>query len=333
MAGAFDPVLGQPVPERLVKTARGAEPARRGEVVQFPVRGKPPGVPWRAREWGAMAASLALGAVISWKLLSPPEPLMTASNGSLVARGALASALERQLAGAQTEADPVRIGLSFETRDGHFCRSFQLRDAGTAGLALNDTLLAQTALSRAAESTDPEIRFRAVYNLGLLNLRMATRDSTGRDRLLAEARRRYREALLLKPEAPPLGPTTTAILEASGGVARIFDGSGGIALMDTYARGVVGTMPGPDLVWALRALWDALEAGDTQRSHDISACLTALVSMVTGLDGYVAFEKYMLVKQGVLSSRRMRGPVFYGIDDVTAGLLDELFDRLRASVA
>ncbi len=134
VAGAFGPVLGQPVPERLVNTARGAEPARRGEVVQFPVRGKPPGMPWRAREWGAMAASLALGAVISWKLLSPAEPLMTASNGSLVARGALAAALARQLAGTQTEADPVRIGLSFETRDGHFCRSFQLRDAGTAGL-------------------------------------------------------------------------------------------------------------------------------------------------------------------------------------------------------
>lgn len=140
------------------------------------------------------------------------------------------------------------------------------------------------------------------------------------------------DVLLLKPEAPPLGPTTTAIVRESGGTARIFDGSGGVALMDTHARGIVGTMPGPDLVWALRALWDALEAGDSVRSHEISARLTALISMVTGLDGYVAFEKYMLVKQGVLSSSRMRGPVFYGIDAVTARLLDELFDRLRAAV-
>lgn len=138
VADAFSPVLGQPVPDRLVTAARGATaPAtqRRGEVVQFPSRGKPPGQPWRAREWGAMAASLALGAIISWKLLSPAEPLVTASNGSLVARGALASALDSQLASTQVETDPVRIGLSFETREGHFCRSFQLRDAGTAGLA------------------------------------------------------------------------------------------------------------------------------------------------------------------------------------------------------
>lgn len=71
--------------------------------------------------------------------------------------------------------------------------------AGTAGLAINDTTLAIAALSRAAESVDPEVRFRAVYNLGLLHLRQAAADSGSRDRLLAEARRRYREALLLKP--------------------------------------------------------------------------------------------------------------------------------------
>jgi len=140
------------------------------------------------------------------------------------------------------------------------------------------------------------------------------------------------ERLLLKPEAPPLGPTTSAIAEASGGTARIFDGSGGVALMDTHRRGIVGTMPGPDLVWALRALWDALESGDDARAHEISAPLTMLISMVTGLDGYVAFEKHMLVKQGVFSSTRMRGPVFYRIDAETGRLLDELFDRLRAAV-
>jgi Ca-activated chloride channel family protein len=71
--------------------------------------------------------------------------------------------------------------------------------AGTAGLALGDTALARAALSHAAESVDPEVRFRAVYNLGLMHLRQASSDSAGRDRLLAEARRRYREALLLKP--------------------------------------------------------------------------------------------------------------------------------------
>lgn len=140
------------------------------------------------------------------------------------------------------------------------------------------------------------------------------------------------DTLYLKPEAEPLGPTTTAILQASDGTARIFDGSGGVSLMDTWMRGIVGTMPGPDLVWAVRALWDALKGDDRSRALDITTNLSTLISMVTGLDGYVAFEKYMLVKQGVLGSARMRGPVFYSIDDVTAQLLDALFERLRTAV-
>jgi hypothetical protein len=75
-------------------------------------------------------------------------------------------------------------------------------NAGTAGLAVGDTSFYSAALSRAAESSDPEIRFRALYNLGLANLRLAERDSANRDRYLGEARRRYREALLLKPSDP-----------------------------------------------------------------------------------------------------------------------------------
>lgn len=71
--------------------------------------------------------------------------------------------------------------------------------AGTAGLAIGDTALARAGLARAAESLDPDVRFRALYNLGLLDLRLAAKDSVNRDRLLGEARRRYREALLLKP--------------------------------------------------------------------------------------------------------------------------------------
>ncbi len=72
-------------------------------------------------------------------------------------------------------------------------------NAGTAGLAIGDTALTSAALARAAESLDPEIRYRALYNLGLAQLRQARRDSTHREQLLVEARRRYREALLLKP--------------------------------------------------------------------------------------------------------------------------------------
>src|SRR6185503_3666144 len=98
VAGAFATVLNQPVPERLHAAATvDATPAERvrGNVVPFPSRGtRAPATPWRAREWFAMAASLVLGVLISWRAFSPvSSDVITASNGALVARGALATAL------------------------------------------------------------------------------------------------------------------------------------------------------------------------------------------------------------------------------------------------
>lgn len=140
------------------------------------------------------------------------------------------------------------------------------------------------------------------------------------------------EQLPLKPEAAPIGPMVTAIHAAATVPVRIFDGSGGLALVDTHARGIVGTMPGPDLVWALRALWDALEAGESDRAMAISQPLVMLQSMVTSLDAYIAFEKYLLVKQGVLSSTRSRGPLQFELDDVHRRIADSLFDAISDAV-
>ncbi|MCW2898283.1 MAG: dihydrodipicolinate synthase family protein [Streptosporangiaceae bacterium] len=136
------------------------------------------------------------------------------------------------------------------------------------------------------------------------------------------------DRLYLKPEAEPIGPTVSAILASSSGTARIFDGSGGMSLMDAHLRGVVGTMPGPDLTWAIRALVDALDREDEQFALAITRTLTAMMAMVPGLDGYVAFGKHLLVRQGVIPSDRMRGPVGFRLDPVTTRLIDAHADEL-----
>jgi Ca-activated chloride channel family protein len=74
-------------------------------------------------------------------------------------------------------------------------------NAGTAALADSDAEAAQANLSHAAASLEPDVRFRALFNLGLLALRRASSaDTAGRDARLADAERAYREALLLKPQ-------------------------------------------------------------------------------------------------------------------------------------
>jgi len=72
-------------------------------------------------------------------------------------------------------------------------------NTGTAALAAGDPALARSTLARASASLDPELRFRALYNMGLLALLQAKADTASREAHLADAARAYREALLLQP--------------------------------------------------------------------------------------------------------------------------------------
>lgn len=172
VSGAFAKVLDQPVPDRLTRAAQ----ANRGNVLQFPARpARAPAAPWRAREWAAMAASLVLGAVISWRLLETGGAPIVAGEGALVAHGELALALDRQLASEQRGGEPVLIGLTVRTRDGNYCRSFVLRSAKTTGLAcrvgsdwqvpVTDTSLIPSGEMQQASSVAPAI-LRAIEARG-----------------------------------------------------------------------------------------------------------------------------------------------------------------------
>lgn len=140
------------------------------------------------------------------------------------------------------------------------------------------------------------------------------------------------DKVLFKPEAAPLGPQLSELREASGGRARVLEGSGGIALLDNFRRGIIGTMPGSDLITAVVALWRALELGDDERAYRISLPLSSLVALQTGLDGFLAIEKHLLVKQGVFRNAIVRGPVAYRLDDETRDEVNRLFARLTAAV-
>jgi len=100
-------------------------------------------------------------------------------------------------------------------------------NAGTAALVGGDLETAQQALARAAASLEPDIRFRALYNLGLLALRVAGADTVNRDAHLAEAERAYREALLLNPRHLPAKWNLELAVRRRGGSSRNPPPSGG----------------------------------------------------------------------------------------------------------
>lgn len=140
------------------------------------------------------------------------------------------------------------------------------------------------------------------------------------------------DRVLFKPEATPIGPNLSALRDASGGQAKVFEGSGGIALVDSYRRGIIGTMPGADLIDGIVALWKALEHGDDDAIYRLSMPISALVALQQGLDGFLTVEKYLLVKQGIFKNTLIRGPVGFHLDEETRREVDRLFELVTIAV-
>ncbi len=76
-----------------------------------------------------------------------------------------------------------------------------LFNAGTAALANRQFAAARQWLAQAAKSLDPELRFRALYNLGLTDMLEARADTGKRAALEQSAAEQFREALLLTPRS------------------------------------------------------------------------------------------------------------------------------------
>lgn len=140
--GAYDPVLSEPVPDRLrVLLAGDGEPSqgrdrppaenvvelRRRPAAGIPARWRTPVV--------AIAASVAALAVSMWLRSGAPVQMQ---DGQLVARGEFALDLDTALASAPAAASSTSVGLTFRDGDGRICRSFSHRDMASAGLACRE---------------------------------------------------------------------------------------------------------------------------------------------------------------------------------------------------
>lgn len=124
--------MDEAIPERLLNT-----------LMQTPVSSR-----WRRQQrlkswtsrrfllWSAMptAAALACGLVVG--VMLTPQGSFRVDRGMILARGALSTALDKQLASAQPASNAVRVGVSFKDRNGRYCRTFS--EASLAGVACRD---------------------------------------------------------------------------------------------------------------------------------------------------------------------------------------------------
>jgi hypothetical protein len=132
----------------VIDHARFKSHARQGKVVQLAaIRAQRSAVEqaarkasqprWTWRQWSAVALALGAGVLAgrfvlvywqpAWLGEPPPAPTTVISrNGMLVAQGKLDAALSAQMGGAAPSEGDVRVGLSFLSNEGGYCRTFTL---------------------------------------------------------------------------------------------------------------------------------------------------------------------------------------------------------------
>ncbi|MBT2458748.1 dihydrodipicolinate synthase family protein [Streptomyces sp. ISL-86] len=126
------------------------------------------------------------------------------------------------------------------------------------------------------------------------------------------------ERVLFKPEAQPTPPRVSQLRDATGGRARIFEGDGGMMLLDCHRRGLAGTIPATEVAEIVFTFWQLLEQGRRAEAERIGHGLSYLMChMMNSTDYYVAIAKRLLKERGIVKSTHVRGPSRHILDDET----------------
>jgi hypothetical protein len=144
----FDSALHEPMPQRLLQSARSTATPRpvTAQVIDLArVRAERRRRTERHRllqpHHIAVAACLVgglLAGAVAERLVNG-NGMTEYRDGALVARGALGDALDNQLADMPVAGNDFRVGMSFRTKSGNYCRTFSATDThALAGLACRD---------------------------------------------------------------------------------------------------------------------------------------------------------------------------------------------------
>ncbi len=206
------------------------------------------------------------------------------------------------------------------------------RAAADAGAA---AIMAIPPLSQGLPESQLQAYFEAI--LAITDIPLIVQDASsyvGKAMSLdfqAGLHQQHGERILFKPEAAPLGPCISALRDRTGGRAAIFEGSGGVLLIDSFRRGIAGTIPGVEMLDGLVALWHALKQGDDARAYALyfPICGLATLQLQGGLDGFITTERYLLQQRGLFKNQVHRGPISYVLDPETRAEIDRLFALLQ----
>ena len=149
----------------------------------------------------AWIPALAAGLLLLGYTIVRPGPALIGFAGLLLLSPAASAQRPTPGARAMDAGDPARAAAAFLKDAQGTARDTAFYNAGTAALDARRFEVAQGALTEAAKSLDPDLRYRALYNLGVAGLLSAAADTAKREEHLDQAAARLREALLLQPSS------------------------------------------------------------------------------------------------------------------------------------
>jgi 4-hydroxy-tetrahydrodipicolinate synthase len=134
------------------------------------------------------------------------------------------------------------------------------------------------------------------------------------------------DSRVVKLEDPPTPPKIAALLKANPGLS-VFGGLGGVSAYSELRRGACGTMTGFAFPEVLKAMREAMQAGDNARGGEIFNHYLPLIQFEFQPVVGVAIRKEVLRLRGAISSATTRG-IVSSLDPFTFDELVALFERV-----
>lgn len=134
----------------------------------------------------------------------------------------------------------------------------------------------------------------------------------------------------VKLEEPHMGAKVRAIIHATAGRVGVFEGWGGLYMMELAPTGITGIMPGLALADMFVCVWQHLHDGNAgQASTEFQKLAPWLAFSLSDMEFFNAMEKRLLVARSLLPHDTLRCPTVT-IDGDTLNYADTLIHQIIA---
>lgn len=129
LSRAFDGVLEEPIPDRLLEAANASPRTNVTELASARAAKQSATRRWAWKEWTAIAASVLMGVFVGRTVLEAPDSTLVETRGNgLIAAGPLADALTKQVGSERSQEASIVIAATFRNQAGEYCRAFSARE-------------------------------------------------------------------------------------------------------------------------------------------------------------------------------------------------------------